>query len=1590
LSNELANYLLQEKVTSYNRIIGVRLERSEWLIISILAILKTGSAYVPMDTEYPQNRIDFICKDTNMQCVIDAEFLKSFKENKEQSKKAPNIVVKSENTAYIIYTSGSTGTPKGVIVSHKNLLNLATWHQNAYNVTKHSKATVFAGIAFDASVFETFPYLISGATLYPIQSKEIRLDVFELATFLKEQTITHAYLPARICQEFVEQEITGISTIIITGGEALLYTKNTTLEIYNNYGPTENTVVTTYYDCTNNPYDNIPIGKPIHNTKVYILSKKHALQPVGVIGELCISGQSLAQGYLNRPEATNDSFKENPFIVGERLYKTGDLARWLPDGNIEFIGRKDHQVKIRGHRIELGEIEHEIVKFSSDVHQSVVLVKINDNDEKRLIAYFTATKTVETTELRSYLETQLPAYMIPEYFMEIDTIPLTENGKIAYKKLPEIEEKGNIEKAYKAPENVIEETLVDIWKTMLSKKEICTDGDFFLLGGHSLLLTKLRNAYHKSFHVILSLKELYKSTTLKEHANLIVTAETKVYEDIQKVEAQEFYDISSTQMRYWLIHKMQGKSKEFNIYDKFNLPENLNLDIFTQAFNEVVKRHEVLLTTYIEIDGVPKQKIQAFTKIDIPEFATLEEAKKYTFQHEFDLEETTLYRVAIIKEGNGYALLFNIHHSICDGWSMNVIHRDLLSFYEAIRNKTSPQLPTLPIQYKDYAVWQKKQLLSTEVNKLKNYWGNQLAKPLTYMQLPTDFIANSKNASTKSAYYTLKIQEATKRNIEQLAKTHGVSVFSVFMAAFKIVIFRLTGVEDCSVGIPAGNRNHYQLKDIVGSFLNTLIHRNTITEKTELSTFLKNINSILLEGLEHQEYPFEKVLEDLKITANPHQFPISPVFLNLLDFDAPTAEIITDTTSKEGSIEATPKFDLECYIKSFENGYTLKSVYNSDRYKSETICYWTEAIINVLDQISTNENIAIKDVTAFKNIIAERGIKMPNNDFNYFEKGEINQSIAERFEKQVEKFPNNIAVQSKNNAFTYVELNNSANALAHKIRNNTNNSKRIALLLSHNESCVIGMLGVLKSGHSYVPIDVTNPVSRVKYILEDAACIILIFDENTHEKAIEIQNEVANLNIIEVTSEKEPQNIPNLNIKAATEAYILYTSGSTGLPKGVIQTQRNVLHYIRTYTINVRIAPKDKLSVFSTYTFDASVKDVYGAILNGALVYVYNIMEEGLHTLSAWLKENNISIIHMVPTIYRHFMKELDALEILETLRLLDLGGEACYKSDVDLFKKHFPKNAFLVNDYGPTEATIVSQNFVSHTSEVTTNNVSLGKVVNDTEVFILDEENNKRGIYEVGEITFMSDYLSLGYLNKKEQTEKVFIENYNNSGKRIYKSGDIGRLLPSGEIEFLQRKDTQVKINGMRIELSEIEHQLEQVMHIQEAIVAIKKLDGIDYLTAYIRTNEKLEPENIKSDLGARIPTHMIPRIYITVEAFPLTRTGKIDRKGLPVLVSAHIKTQAYVAPGNEIEQKLVEIWSEVLQLDKNTIGVLDNFFELGGNSLHAMVVVNKINKKFNTVFTIQDIYKSLIIKELTELLHFFVVQQEDNTEEDFDEIIL
>ena len=1594
-SNQLANCLLSHGVV-HGDCVALQLDRNEQLVIAILAILKLGASYAPIDLNNPIQRTNFIVKDTAAKMLIDSAYLNEINLDDWSEIYELNKLVDNSFNAYVIYTSGSTGLPKGVPISHKSLVNFITFYE-----LQTCKTSLTCNFVFDVSVMEIFTAVTSGSTLV-IPPAAIVMNPKRYADFLFENQINHCYLHPMHLEEiaaqlslypevYLKRILVGVESI---KKESIQWFYEKGVQIINGYGPSETTICATYYKL--NKLDdiqglNIPIGKPLPNYQVYVLNQNsEVLEAAGVIGELCISGIGLTKGYINARSVDLNNFIENPFAPGKTLYRTGDLARWLPDGNLEFVGRKDQQVKINGNRIELGEIESTILSYPIDLEYVLVQVK-EVAKQKSIVAYLKAKAPIDKKALRVYLKDRLPHYMLPNYFVLLDHLPLTSNGKIDRKNLPEITENDRIRNEYKAPIGLYETRVVDLWKDVLKVEDIGVSDDFFELGGHSLLMSMLVNQYQKNFKVAIDLKQIYIHTTPAEHAQIVSVAKQSQIPPLITLKVQEHYDVSSAQLRFWLLFKLRGKTKEFNIYDAVKLPDELDVNMFESAFNELVVRHEILRTSFTQIEDVPKQKIAKHEPLKIPihHSKQLENVKEQVFGFEFDLNKAPLYKVALVGANGDFVLLFNMHHIISDGWSMNIISKELIALYESKLLKRKADLPILEVQYKDYSYWQNELFSHASFESQKEFWQKNLAGKLPYIQLPPDFVSTNEVSETGSGYYTICLGNDLKKDIIQLNQEHKVSVFAFFTSCLKILLNRITSVEDIIIGVPVANRNHYQLKNMIGCFLNTLMIRNTINRDDTFVTFLANVNNTLIDALANQNYPFENVLEDLNIPREYHRFPVSSIFFNMLDFETSSLETISDFNPKTGKLEATPKFDFECYLKSYVNGYELKCVYDPKVFKLSTIQFWIDEYAHLLKQLVEKPGKCIKEIKFFDEVPFKPNIFLPKVEFDFFEPEAIEQTIVQRFEEQVTKFPNRLALGCDGRFLSYKELNTRANYIGEKILENTKKSfARIALLLNHREEAIVSMLACLKAGCSYVPIDLANPVNRIRYILKDAECQLMICSSETEEKANLLKSDIQTFTVLSISSLEitETKNL-NIPIDPFTEAYVLYTSGSTGIPKGVIQNHRNVLHYIRVYTNNICINNKDNLSLFSTYSFDASVKDIYGALLNGAKVCIYDITEKGLHHLSKWLLQEQITIMHMVPTVYRHFIQELGSLEILESIRILDLGGESCHLSDFKSFKKHFTKQAFFVNDYGPTEATIISQNFLSHADSVESNNIPLGSAVLETEVFLLDEQNNKLGIYQEGEIAYKSPYLALGYLNRTELTTTAFLH-IDSLGGRIYKSGDVGRMLPNGEIQFLGRKDNQVKLNGQRIELLEIEQNLLKIPGIEQAIVLLKTIDGQDRLVGYIESEKEINTQGIVSLLSYDLPLHMIPLSYVFITDFPRTRTGKVDRKRLQ-LPSIIQEKKEFVGPRNDLEHRLIEIISSCLDIDSSTVGIDDNFFDLGGSSLKMIKVLNQINTAFDMDLDLLTLFTYPSIALLVDKIYGKKSQKELMIESDISESI-
>ena len=880
LSSRLASCLIEEHQVAKGDLVAVLLQRSDWLIVSLLAILKTGAAYVPIDPNYPENRKDYILTDSACRVCIDLAFIQSFEQAKFNP--MPKIEVEPKALAYVIYTSGSTGKPKGVMIEHHSLVNLSLWHQETYAVGCDSSATLYAGTGFDASVWEIFPYLTAGATLYPLGREETRLNLKKLVHFFKENAISHCYLPTPVCQELAAQNYQFKDLKILTGGDVLSLNTTADLNIYNNYGPTENTVVTTAFDLRQAYQRSIPIGKPISNTQVFVLSPGLKPQPIGVAGELCISGRSLARGYLNRPELDTEKFVENPYLPGQRLYKTGDLVRWLPDGNLEFIGRTDQQVKIRGYRIELGEIQHAIRSTAKGIQQVVVVVEEMDK-EKALAAYYTAEKTQDALELLRLLKLRLPDYMVPRYFRELEVIPLTAHGKVDRKQLPPIEKKDLVREAYLAPTGALQVQIVEIWKQVLGLEQVGITDNFFELGGHSLTIAQVTQQMQRQLGKSLAFQDFYANPTVMGLSELL---ESNFIRPIPPSETSNSYQLTSTQFRFWLLCQMEHINATYNIPFTVRMKGDLNLPVLQQAFEYLLQRHESLRTCFLQSgtdevvqEVLPMEAIQFnIPVLHCKEKGELQDAISSFNQAPFDLRVAPLLKAQVLHfASEDQYLCINIHHIISDGQSLQILVKELSSIYNSLIKGQESALPDLKLQHRDYVAW-KQNNLQSRYQQEEHFWLEELSGELPILNMPT-YRPRPGVQTYNGNSLSFDFDDRLREGLIHFSNQQKVTLFTTLLAGLNGLLSRYTNQRDIILGVPVSGRDHPDLDDQIGLFINTIPIRTRFSGDENFESLLKQQGEILQNAYTNSNYPFSDLVDKLHLNRDISRSPIFDVLV---------------------------------------------------------------------------------------------------------------------------------------------------------------------------------------------------------------------------------------------------------------------------------------------------------------------------------------------------------------------------------------------------------------------------------------------------------------------------------------------------------------------------------------------------------------------------------------------------------------------------------------------------------------------------------------------------------------------------------------
>ncbi|MBO9583593.1 MAG: amino acid adenylation domain-containing protein, partial [Flavobacterium sp.] len=1397
-ANQLAHYISSKQNVKKGDIIGVFLPKSDLGVISLIAILKLGATYLPIDINYPEERIDYIIKDSGLKLLIEAddEFKTSncnlLKINNVQfgdySSENINTLISPQDLAYLIYTSGSTGQPKGVMVEHSSNINMSLDQIRFFKVTNADKIVWFASVAFDASISEIMMSLYSGATLC-IPTEETIKDKNKFAKFLIESKSTVVTFPPSYLGLLQNEDISGLRCIITAGesanpthAEAIV---KSGIEYYNAYGPTECAVCASMYQVTKDDFGKamIPIGKAISNSQIYLLDDYLNPVSIGVSGKLYVSGAGVSRGYLNKPELTAEKFIDNPFIKGTRMYDTGDLGCWLPDGNIEFQGRKDHQVKLRGYRIELGEIENAVLQYSDQLKQVVVEVK-GQNEERVLVAYFVSATDVDKSALRQFLQNSLPDYMIPGFYIALEKLPLTPNGKIDRKALPDISGDDIIRKEYVAPENEIEKTLVAVWQEVLGVEKIGVTDNFFELGGHSLVVAQVINRMHKQLEKTVSFKVFFANPTIKALSQQLHTND---YALIPVAAAMESYPLTASQNRLWILSQMEGGSLAYNMPAAVNLKGIVDLDKFQQSFKTIIDRHEILRTSFRTSEEgeirqyiLPSEKVTfAITEEDFRLVDNQQEAVA-DYLHEknaepFNLEQAPLVRASLIKlKENEQVFFLSLHHVVGDGWSIELLISEFVKIYNGLSQGKEISLPELKIQYKDYAVWLNGQIQQKEQQTSEQYWLDQFKGDLPVLELP-----GFKKRPLIQTYNGDKVKHHFSgtflEKIKAFSQKQDVTLFMIVMAGINALLHRYTGQEDIILGTPIAGREHPDLENQIGLYLNTLAIRTQFKEKGNFLDLVTLQKETLLNAYDHQNYPFDALIGKLNLkrdTSRSALFDVLVILQNQSQLNnLNTEELVGLEYSNYNFAGKMSQFDLTfTFVET--NGLELSIEYNTDIYDKFLIERMFVHFENLLNTFLLQPTKAIQEAD-YLGALEKQQLILEFNDTNVaYSKDE---TLLDLFEKQVKKTPHQIAVVFEDSELTYKELNENANQLTHYLVENYTIAPDdlIGIKLERSEYILVVILGILKSGAAYVPIDVNYPKERIAYIEKDSNSKIVI-DQKVLQTFSKVQKKYSKENL-------EKINLPE------DLAYIIYTSGTTGNPKGVMIEHRNAVELINWSKTEFDSAKFEIMYAVTSYCFDLSVYEFFYALAEGKKI---RILRNALEIKNYVDKEDKI-LLNTVPSVVRQLLENKTDLK---NVSLINMAGEIV---PVDIVKKLQKLPIEIRNLYGPSEDTTYSTAYLIKNQEY--RSILIGKPISNSQVYILDDYLNPVSIGVTGKLYVSGAGVSRGYLNKPELTAEKFIDNPFIKGTRMYDTGDLGCWLPDGNIEFQGRKDHQVKLRGYR-----------------------------------------------------------------------------------------------------------------------------------------------------------------------------------------------
>ncbi|MED1146290.1 non-ribosomal peptide synthetase [Bacillus paralicheniformis] len=1563
--NERANQIAWKLIglgIQQEDVIAVMGRRSPDMLIGIYGILKAGAAYVPIDPDYPEERIRFLMKDSGAKTLL-AESNPSMFEgtilpldggrgNHGEAAVNPNLPVPPDALAYIIYTSGSTGRPKGVMVEHRSVVNFLYSLQTRYSLNDSDIILHKTSYSFDASIWELFWWPFAGASVYLLpQGGEKDPEIILKA--LEEKEVTAAHFVPSMLHSFLEYmnhrkkpaDIRHLKRVF-AGGEQLgahlvsrFHELLPRVELTNSYGPTEATVEAAYFDVPKRKtLDHVPIGRSGHNMRLYILNKKRQLLPFGCRGELYIAGAGVARGYLNRPELTEERFLDDPFYSGERMYQTGDLARWLPDGTVEWLGRMDGQVKIRGYRIEPGEVEAALRQIDG-VREAAVIAR-TEGEETELCAYI---EGQDQQTVRTELGKRLPAYMMPSSFIEMKEWPVTPSGKLDRKALP-APDRAPERRAYTAPQTITEMKLAKLWEEVLKYGPAGIRDHFFEQGGHSLKATALVSRIAKAFGVQVPLKEIFAKPTLEELAVVIQELDESPHAAIEPADKQDTYPVSSAQKRMYVLQQLEDGGVGYNMPAALKLTGPLDRARLDEVFRQLIRRHESLRTSFeTGADGEPVQRIHD----DVP-FQLMELAAAEDFVRPFRLQEAPLFRATLVKEAEeSHLLLVDMHHIISDGVSVGTLIRE---FSELYANRT---LHPLRIQYKDYAVWQQAFKQGEAYNRQEAYWLKQLDGELPVLELPAD---NARPAVRSFAgdHVSFSLDADTSFGLYKIARDNGCTLYMVLLAAYSTLLARLSGQEDIIIGSPIAGRPHKDLEPVIGMFVNTLAIRTQPAENKCFSNFLREVRETALEAFEHQNYPFEELVDRLDVVRDMSRNPLFDAMLVVQNMDR--QELFLDGLHIQPADmpQTGAKFDLTLQVSEGDERIHFRFEYASSLFKQDTIERWASHFTTMLQHIVHAPQTALPAISMLT--AKEQQLLMTN--FNRMpEQHGPNITVHELFARQAAKSPSATALITREGVLTYQELDEWSNKIARTLQNQgIGPDLTVGIMIPKSPGLIAAVLGTWKAGGAYVPIDLGYPDERKQYVLADSGAKLLITDKKAiHQVPDGFKGEVL---LIEDVQEQDTS--PILTASGPDHlAYIIYTSGTTGNPKGVMVEHRGVAYTVQWRSAFYEFHDHDIALQLSSFSFDAFVTSMFAPLISGVQTVIPAEEEaKDILAIKQYLADYGITHMNLVPILYRTLLDVLQP-EDVQTLRLVTLGGEAI---EPNLLERSFSlsPDIEISNEYGPTESSITATAARRLKRE---ENITIGRPIGYTNVYIL-KGDHLQPIGVTGELCITGPGLARGYINLPEQTAKAFVQDPFHPDQRMYRTGDLAKWLPDGTLQYVGRMDEQVKIRGYRIEIKEVEAALSGLAVVKEAaVVDSVTAAGHKELCAYIVVEDGADCGMVRKALAKKVPSYMVPAFFQTLDALPTMPNGKLNKPALAKIPHKGETRQTFTAPATDIEKELAAIWRGVLGVDK--IGIVESFFELGGDSIKALQVSARLHQSGKQL-AVKDIFSHPTIQEL------------------------